>query len=209
MTLKRRKRKKSSRSSRAKRLSLPRRKIKRRKGSKRPPHREKLTRRRRKIFFDALALGMTRKAACALSGISTRSFSKYMERGQDTTKTKYFNFRYRVKAIEANRELDALYVLSRAANGGYVVKKTKIKQVGIGNKVATVEHEHTETTLAPQWHAAAWFLERKNKGAWGRDKISEDRTAEDFAREIKDATDALFGGVPISETEQPLEDDNG
>jgi hypothetical protein len=205
MTLKRRKRKKSSRSLRAKRLSKPTRTIKRRKGSKRPPHNEKLTRRRRKIFFDALALGMTRKAACALSGISTRSFSKYMDKGQNPTNTKYFNFRFQVKAIEANRELDALHVLARAANGGYVVKKTKVKQTSKGD----MEHEHTETTLAPQWHAAAWYLERKNKGEWGRDKVIEDRTAEDFAREIKEASDALFGNVPMSQTELPLEGDNG
>jgi hypothetical protein len=151
---------------------------------------------------------MTRKAACALSGISTRIFSKYMQRGQDPLMTKYANFRFRVQSIEAQREMDALKVLSRAAEGGYRVLKTKVKQVGVGKKVATIEHEHTETTLAPQWHAAAWFLERKQKGDWGRDRTFEDKTAEEFAREIKDATDALFNGVPSVDNKQPLEDGN-
>jgi hypothetical protein len=124
-----------------------------------------------------------------------------MDKGIDPTNTKYFNFRFRVKAVESQRELDALHVIKRAADGGYKVRKTKVKQTSKGD----IEHERTETTLAPVWHAAAWYLERKNKGEWGRDKVIEDRTAEEFAREIKDATDALFNGIPLN---QPLEADN-
>ena len=193
----RRKRKTSTRSRRAERLSPPSRKIKRRKGSKRPPDNGKLNRRRRKILFDALALGMTRKAACALAGISTRVFSDYMQNGQDCTLTKYYHFRRRVKAIEAQRQLDALQVIALAGAGGYKTKKTKLK---MGGKQG-YEFEKTISTLAPQWHAAAWFLERKLKGDWGRDKVHDDKSAEEFAREVKEAADQLFNGIPLDQEE--------
>jgi len=174
------------------------RKIKRRKGSERKTNRNKskFTRRRKKILYGAIALGLSRQTACALAGISVEAFNQYMDYGKDKTLKKYKHFRKKIIALEAQREYDALEVITKCSKGGYKIKKSKIKQ-----GIKGMEIERTVSTLAPQWHAAAWFLERKKKDEWGRDAIQQNKTPEEYAQEINQAAMALWNSVPTESEE--------
>lgn len=181
------------------------RKITRRKGSEKKTNhnKSKFTRRRRKILFGAIGLGLSRATACALAGINDSTFRQYMDYGKDSTLKKYRFFRKKIISLEAQREYDALEVITKCSQGGFKIKKTKIKQ-----GIKGMEIERTVSTMAPQWTAAAWFLERKKKDEWGRDSIQTSKTPEEYAQEINQAARMLFGSVPIAPPQEPkLEND--
>ena len=104
------------------------------------------------------------------------------------------NFRNKINRIIARREIEALKVIRESAKGGFKKIKTKIQTGDKGNVVT-----RTETTLSPQWQAAAWFLERKDKSNWGRDPISESKSAAELAQEIQDAQLLLQNSIPETE----------
>ena len=171
----------------------PERKIKRRQGSS-ASHKSKVTRQCRQILFEAITLGMTRKTACALAGINYQTFSNYMDYGKDKAFTKHYHFRKKILRLEAQRESQALEVIKEAAAGGKRVKKTKIKS-GVKDSFTEI----TDTTLAPQWQAAAWYLERKMKKDWGRDSIQDAKTPAEIAHEVIEAQQLINNSIPIQE----------
>jgi hypothetical protein len=177
------------------------RRIKRRKGSEKKTNKNKtkLTRRRKEILFKAVALGLSRTSACAIAGINTSTFRQYMDYGKDRTLKKYRFFAEKIISLEAQREYDALEVITKCSKGGYKIKKTKIKQ-----GIKGMEIERTVSTMAPQWHAAAWFLERKLKDEWGRDSVQQTKTPEEYAQEINMAARTLFGSVPLAPQKEQL-----
>jgi len=185
-------------SGRSKRL-VPTRTIKRRKGSYKRTN-NKLTRRTKQILFEALSIGMSRVSACALAGISNKTFAQHMDYGKDPTLTKYYHFRQKIKKLEAKRQREALEVIRACGNGGLTIRKTKISNSDKdGFKTETQKIE-----LAPQWQAAAWYLERKDKTNWGRDSVGETKTPNEIAQEVMEAQQALFSSVPL----QPDEGDD-
>lgn len=175
------------------------RKITRRKGSEKKTTRNKtkFTRRRKKILFEAIALGLSRQSACAIAGIDRTTFNTYMDYGKDHTLKKYRHFRKKIMSLEAKREYDALDVITKCSKGGYKIRKTKIKQ-----GIKGMEIERSVSTLAPQWHAAAWFLERKKKDEWGRDAQVMTKTPEEYAQEINQAAMTLWNSVPTAPQEE-------
>jgi len=176
---------------------VPTRQIKRRKGSYKKTN-NKLTRRTKQILFEALSIGMSRKSACALAGISDKTFAQHMDYGKDPTLTKYYHFRQKIKKLEAKRQKEALEVIRACGNGGLTIRKTKIKNSEKGG----LETETQKIELAPQWQAAAWYLERKDKTNWGRDSIGETKTPNEIAQEVMEAQQALFSSVPLQPTNE-------
>jgi len=152
-----------------------------------------ITRRKRQILYEAIRLGMTRSSACNLAGITYKTFSIFLDRGKDKTFRKNYRFRKKIEALEAESEKEALNVIRQASRGGISIKKIKVKS-GLKDSFREV----TTTELAPQWQAAAWFLERKKAKDWGRDNTGEDiKSSEDIAREIAEAQKYVEESIPM------------
>ena len=177
---------------RKRKIDVPKRKLKRRPGSdnyKRIP--SKLTLRARKIVFAAVEAGLPITRCHNLIGVNQSTMYTYLKYGEDPRYKKFYSFRQKIKRITARREIEALKVIRESAKGGFTKKKTKIQTGAKGTIITT-----TETTLSPQWQAAAWFLERKDKSNWGRDPVSEGKSASELAQEIQDAQLLLQNSIP-------------
>jgi hypothetical protein len=181
-------------------IMVPVRKIKRRKGSMKKEERAnkcKLTLRAKNIVYAAIEAGLPISKCAHLIGVDHTTFYTYMKYGEDPRYAKFYEFRRKIKRIEKNRELEALKVIREAASGGFVVKRTKIKT---SNRGMTVTKE--ESTLSPQWQAAAWFLERKDKLNWSREGLGEtNKTPGELAEEVQAAQAHLYNSVPTEDGE--------
>jgi hypothetical protein len=167
------------------------RKIKRRKTGIRRRN-SKFSNRRTKILLKSLELGITQKRSCALAGIGTTTFDRWMEQGKDKSRPVFVAFRKRVKKLHAKQEQEALEAIKLAFKGGNKVNETKVTIKPKGTEIVKVTKE-----MGPQWQSAAWFLERRFSEDYGRNKTEDtDRTAEEMARDVKAAADMLFTSVP-------------
>ena len=169
------------------------RKIKRRSGIERKGR--AFTRRKRFIIYEALRAGLPIYRATSLANIGGDTYRKWMQKGKDKNRRIHYDFRKRVQSIQAGIEREKLDIIRRAAEGGEKVVETKIT-IGPKGKEIT----KTRKTLSPNWQAAAWFLERRYKEDYGReifDKRGKDKDAEELAREVKEAADALFKSIPL------------
>lgn len=107
----------------------------------------------------------------------------------------HMRFRKTVLKIQAELEIEKLNTIHAVAQGGYELKKTKIKLRKRGDRVI----EMTIEKKAPCWQAAAWFLERRYPELYGKKKLFVDDGAPDEkAAEIKAAFDAMMESVPSS-----------
>jgi len=155
------------------------------------PSMTKFNIRNRKIIYAAIRIGLPISRCYSLIGVSQVIFNGWMEYGKDPRYKQFHNFRRKIKKIEKERELEALKVIQACGKGGITITKTKVK---IGPK--GTESERTTSTLAPQWTAAAWFLERTAKEVYGKDMPVFTKTPDEYAREIKEASDMLLSSVP-------------
>lgn len=178
-------------------IQVSRRKLKRRVGSEPgggAP--SKLTLTARKIVYAAIEAGLPMNRCHGLIGVSPDSFNKYLKYGEDERLRKFYHFRQKIKRIQKERELEALNVIRTAGRGGFKITKTKYKT---GNR--GTEYEKTVSTMSPQWQAAAWFLERSYKDVYGREISKEDKTPQEYAQEILEASQLVFNSVPTEEEE--------
>ena len=177
--------------SRGRKVRKPRRKLARRAGSDQSGKDTKFNIRNRKIVYAALEVGLPLSRCYALIGVSQLIFNGWLEYGKDARFKRYYNFRQKIKRIEKQRELEALEVIRLCGSGGITITKTRVK---IGPRGQ--ETEKTVSTLAPQWTAAAWFLERTARDVYSKDMAVFTKTPQEYARDIQEASNALFDSVP-------------
>jgi len=181
--------------SRKRSIDVPVRKLKRRAGCDHINSLPcKLTLRARKIVYAAVEIGLPITRCHNLIGVNQSTMYTYLKYGEDPRYKKFYNFRQKIKKIEKRREIEALKVIRESAKGGFKKVKTQIQTGDKGNVVT-----RTESTLSPQWQAAAWYLERKDKSNWGRDIMSQTKSAAELAAEIQEAQLALYNSVPTEE----------
>lgn len=184
-----------------KKTAVAARKIKRRSGSEKRHERHfrcKLTLRAKKIVYAAIEVGLPISKCYHLINVSQSAFGTYMDYGKDPRYPKFYNFRCKIKKIEKNRELEALRVIRMAGQGGFVAKQTKIKTNSKGTTITKIT-----STLSPQWQAAAWFLERKDKLNWSREGMGEQsKSPSELAEEVQVAQTLLQNSVPTEEEEK-------
>jgi len=121
-----------------------------------------------------------------------------MKKGRESDSGLHRNFRLKVKGIQANLEREALDVIRKAQSGGEQIRETKIEMES-GYKGNIKKVTKSTRTRPSVWQAAAWYLERRHRETYGRDPINpdEEKSAEEFAKEIKEAADAMFNTVPV------------
>ncbi len=107
----------------------------------------KLTPEITKQFCDAIASGLTYTDACNLVGLSRNTFHEWIARDEGT---------------DPDRPATAPY-----ANFANSIKRARAKRDQ--RYVAVIEKAAESGT----WQAAAWFLERTNRSAYGRNESVE------------------------------------
>jgi len=156
------------------------------------------TRRKRFIIYEALRAGLPISRGAGLAGVTISAFNKWMEKGKDKKRRVHYDFRKRVKAIQANLERESLEIIRETAKGGNRVSETKITIGPKGREITKIKK-----ILPQNWQAAAWFLERRYKEDYGREIFDKrkEKDTEELAFEIKKAADALFQSVPLGKGE--------
>lgn len=155
----------------------------------------KFTRRRRSIIFKGVENRLPLGRAAALAGVTQKTVYLWMSHGKDPEKYPiHYIFRKKVKKIQAQIEQESLDIIREAGRGGAKIIDTTITFGPKGTEI-----KRRKKILAPSWGAAAWFLERRFHKDYGNNitDIEAEKTAEEFAMEIRDAAKALFESVPI------------
>lgn len=115
-----------------------------------------------------------------------------------------------LERAEAEAEASRLAIVQRAAVGGGVTTKTTVKTDASGN---VVERTTVTETLAPQWTAAAWWLERRRgyvkryevTGADGQPLVPPDEAARGLADSLRDFLTGAATAQALSGPQQAIE----
>ena len=117
-------------------------------------------------FYEALQTGLSISQAIELTGLDRSTYYRWMQKGKDIRFPVHKRFRNTVMKIQATLEAEKLQIIYRAAQGNHETNKFKIKFSPDGN----IELIKTTKTELPDWHAAAWFLERRFPAEYRRKK---------------------------------------
>ena len=158
------------------------------------------TPRKRRLLYAVLEkTDLPYKRACELVGISYQTFAYWMQRGKvedEPLNTIHVAFRARIKRIEARKEAELLCVIDKVAVGDYKVRETEISFHPDKGR----SYKRKTKVIRPDWKAAAWRLERKFPDQYFlKDDSNKGKTPEEIASQIRQASEALWGSVPISE----------
>ena len=170
---------------------MPKRKLKR--PNSNIKRKRKFTRGNRKLIYEALRTGLSISETVKLIGLDRSTYYRWLEKGEKLHYPVHMRFRKKVKKIQAELQLEKLKTILKAAEGGYELKDTKIKFYRKGE----IEIEEIIKIKGPCWQAAAWFLERRFPGEWGKKRLLVDEEApEEKAVQIRAAFDAVMASVP-------------
>lgn len=154
----------------------------------------KLTEKLIQEVYKYLKEGNTQKTSALCAGITERTFYDWLDKAADASRKEnpdkkdelYIQFSQYVKKGVEEAKLRNLRIIQSVAQGS--VTKTKEYKDEDGNTVT--EKEYTQ----PNWHAAAWTLERRWPKEFGRkDKVDVNQKSkvEHSYGNIKEVFDAL------------------
>ena len=167
----------------------------------------------------SLKAGCYIETAAAYAGISKDTLYRWLKRGRKERRRLAADRRARPKISEAQfvvfldgvtramseSEVRDVSLIAQAANGGQKYVEEKVTTDANGN---IISKQIITKSLAPQWQAAAWRLERKHPKKWGRrvairkDEGNGEETPETFAAKVRDELGDFFGAFVAGETKE-------
>ena len=155
----------------------------------------------RQKIVNAVRGGNGRETSARLAGISEATLYNWLQRGRQEKRGQFKDFNEAVQKAEAEAEVEAVLLIRQAAIGGQVVsRKTTSRTTGAGETVTRVD----ETYSRPEWQAAAWLLERKYPGRWGkRDRLQVEHVLREQAERLA-KEEGLDGEEILAEVERLL-----
>lgn len=159
--------------------------------------RSAFTPRVRRLLYAAIKADLPYKRACEICGVNMKTFESWMKEGkkQDPLNP-YYQFRSYIRRIEARKEVELLAIIDKVAKGDYKIRETEISFSDKGRS-----WKRKTKVMNPQWKAAAWRLERKYKEDYAplQPQDQKDKSPEEIAEGIYQATQALRNSVPMAE----------
>lgn len=140
----------------------------------------KLTPERHTIIVEMLKAGARVPAACNDANVSDRVHYVWMDRGRREherlenddqaepieAEERYLRYFRDVQKAQTRSEMANLARIQQAARGGEEVQRQEIEKFDAKGRL--VERRVVSSKAAPQWTAAAWFLERRYPAEYGR-----------------------------------------
>lgn len=137
-------------------------------------------------LIEATKRGTPMRAAAAYCGISLRAFEDWMRRGRieqdaredgeepDPVEQKYLDLYEKVLEARAYATVQSAALIRKSAIGGQVVEETTRR---FRDATGQVVEEKTVKRTAGDWRAAAWWLERQERGEFGKEsKVTQEVT---------------------------------
>jgi hypothetical protein len=131
-----------------------------------------------------------------LDGARLRAIEAQGKRTLTERERVFVDFVQALERAEAQWETGKVALIEGAAIGGSEVTKTTERwEMFSDGEMKLVERKVETTTLRPEWTAAAWLLERKMPGKWGRrlevsasnvPLVPPDEQARDLADSLRD-----------------------
>lgn len=161
----------------------------------------------RELLLRNVESGLGIAAAAQSAGLNARTLTLWRQRGgiararEATGQTlsakeqRYAEFTRQIERAEIEAELVRVRVIDVIARGGYPITKT-VEERDANNRLIRVVT--TTTTLAPNWHAAAWWLARRRPGYLERIEITDPSTAppvEDVAATLEESLRVFLEGA--------------
>lgn len=125
-------------------------------------------------FIDRIRLGLPHDQAAASANLDRRTILNWRIKGSSAlakqltgkrltaAEQRYAEFVRNLERAEADAETSRLGVIERAASGGITITETHETHALDAQGVLVLRERRTVTKqLAPQWTAAAWWLERR------------------------------------------------
>lgn len=134
----------------------------------------------------ALELGVSINLACQAAGIAEQSYRNWLHRGRAEHEARshpdhepqraeepFVRFYLDVLAARSKAAARNMGIIQSVARGGAVTERTVRRYTDhSGNEV----EEETVRRTAPDWRAAAWYLERSHRSEYGRDALTVELT---------------------------------
>lgn len=137
-----------------------------------------------KKLIQATELGTPMGAAAEYCGISKRAFEDWMRRGHieqgarddgeepNPVEQKYLDLYERIMEARAKATFQSAALIRKSAIGGQVTEETTRRYRDHNGEVV---EEKTVKRTAPDWKAAAWWLERQMRSDFGREtKVTQE-----------------------------------
>lgn len=137
-----------------------------------------------KRLVDATELGVPVAIAAQAAGVSPRAFQVWCARGRDEEEHRdnggepreseelYFELWQKITQARARAASRSVLQIQKVAQGGIVIEETTER-----------DPDGTERTIvkrsAPDWRAAAWYLERQHRQHFGKEPTQVELTGAD------------------------------
>lgn len=128
----------------------------------------------------AIELGVPVSIACQGVGVAEQSFRNWMRRGATEQMSRaagaepnddeqvYLDLYNEVLAARTKAATRNVGVIQKAAQGGSITSRTVRRY---RNEDGEMVEEETVNRAAPDWRAAAWYLERAHRSEYGKDAV--------------------------------------
>lgn len=156
----------------------------------------KFTPKAREAFLEGIELGLNMQRSAHLANTCYETVAHWLDLGKKEEKGKFKTFYTEFKKAR-DKFIDNNLKLIRAAAKGKnktvevrTLQRKNSKGEAFGSETTTIIKEST-----PDWHAAAWMLERIRPDEFSQHRIIEDTTTKEIAKSLSD----IIGGSNNSE----------